>query len=118
MLNSLLNKVEKTNKIDAQEFWKMREFYYPGSITFAKVASENKPHTIFRSSYITSYEYLVPSNTFKEGISVKRNGKVTEIIFIKPISEMKKANGFFDYNDKDKKLLEGKYWFVYTTIST
>lgn len=40
-----------------------------------------------------------------------------ELFFIKPISEMSITNGFFDYKDKDKDLLEKKAWFVATKIS-
>lgn len=43
-------------------------------------------------------------------------GNETRIYFIKSISEMKKANGFFDYKDKDAKMLENKNWYVVTKI--
>ena len=48
---------------------------------------------------------------------IATSGNDTIIYFIKPISEMAQANGFFDYKDKDKKFLTGKYWYVYTIIS-
>lgn len=116
-LNTFIDKVQKTHNLDPQEFWKWRESYYPGSITFTKVASANTPHTVYRSKYITSYEYVVDTNTMGDKIYIKRNKDTADIVFIKPISEMKRANGFFDYNDKDKKLLEGKYWLVVTIIN-
>lgn len=47
---------------------------------------------------------------------IASSGKTTYIYFIKPISEMSKANGFFDYKDQDKKLLETKNWYVETKI--
>lgn len=115
-LNSYINKIQKTQTLDGQEFWKWRESYYPGSITFQKIASANTPHTVFTSKYISSYEYLVDSNTMGNKISINKNKNNTDIVFIKPLSEMKRANGFFDYKDKDKKLLEGKFWLVVTSI--
>ncbi len=39
----------------------------------------------------------------------------TYIIFILPVSEMKKANGFFNYAD-DKNILSGKNWIDITRI--
>ncbi len=39
------------------------------------------------------------------------------ITFLLPLSEMKKANGFFDYGEKDKKLVEGKNWFSILRIT-
>ena len=41
---------------------------------------------------------------------------VLRIIFVKPIAEMRKANGFFDYTDKEQKLLNGQYWLDETWI--
>lgn len=38
------------------------------------------------------------------------------IVFALPISEMKKANGFFDYTGDDKKLLQNKYWVNITSV--
>jgi len=40
------------------------------------------------------------------------------IVFIKSISDMKKANGFLDYNGSDKSLVENKYWLVITKVAT
>lgn len=48
---------------------------------------------------------------------IATNAKEVVIYFIKPISEMKRANGFFDYKNKDKKLLSNKNWFVTTIIT-
>lgn len=47
----------------------------------------------------------------------QEGGKTIKIIFIKPESEMKKAVGFFEYNDVDKKITQGKYWLNITTIT-
>jgi len=143
MLNSFLANIDATKSIDAQEFWQFREFYYPGSLTVDKKgikdpASPTIPlvfnpylFTVFRSSKITSYEYLVTSNSLEllvpkdnawkifsnNSFAYKNVGDSVSLVFIKPISEMVKANGFLDYKDKDKKLLEGKYWMAITNIS-
>lgn len=46
----------------------------------------------------------------------KNSNDQTYIIFILPITEMKKANGFFDYTE-DKKILQGKNWIDITKIN-
>lgn len=43
--------------------------------------------------------------------------KVIVITFILPVSEMQKANGFFDYRDEDKELVKNKFWFNVTRIT-
>lgn len=40
-----------------------------------------------------------------------------ELYFMKSIKDMSITNGFFDYKDKDKELLNNKIWFVATRIS-
>jgi len=41
---------------------------------------------------------------------------VGKIVFLLTNEEMKKANGFFDYKDKDKKITEGENWFNITSL--
>ncbi len=43
------------------------------------------------------------------------NGQIY-IVFLLPISEMKKANGFFDYNKKELKFLDKKHWYNITKL--
>lgn len=126
-LNSLINNSIKNKAISAQEFWEFREFYAPGTIKI------DRPSMTFKSNRITSIETLVNSKSTLKAF-VKRSDKwnilfenetnliaqedsSTYIYFIKPISEMSRANGFFDYKDKDKKMLENKKWYVYTKVS-
>lgn len=52
----------------------------------------------------------------KNSVIFKNKNGETFIIFLLPVSEMKKANGFFDYEGKDKNLLENKNWFSLTKI--
>lgn len=48
----------------------------------------------------------------------KENPKTIKVIFLINNAEMKKANGFFDYTDKDKQITEGENWFNITSIKT
>jgi len=105
----------------------MREFYSPGVIQF------KRPNLTFTSSKISSRETLVDKNTTLQSLLpnsidekiiyknenelITTKGNKTHIYFVKPISEMATANGFFDCKDKDKKLLEDKNWYVSTTIT-
>lgn len=143
MLDTFIHTIQNKKDIDPQEFWKFREFYYPGSLVVNKKGISMKtPYTfnsslhpllftVFKSNYIESYEYLISSNDLNDvipfnedftifldsSVAYRDRGKYVEVVFIKPVSEMIKANGFLDHKDKDKKLLEGKYWFVYTIIN-
>lgn len=143
MLNSFLANIDATKSIDAQGFWQFREFYYPGTLIVDKsgikdssspsipLAYEPYLFTVFHSSKIASYEYLVTKNTLdlivpksdewkifpNSSLAYKHTDDSVSLVFIKPISEMVRANGFLDYKDKDKKLLDGKYWLVVTTIA-
>jgi len=117
----------KNNSISAQEFWQLREFYSPGVIQF------DKRNLIFTSDKITSHEFLIDKKITLQSLLpnetnwhilykgknelIATSGTNTFIYFVKPISEMAQANGFFDYKDKDKKLLENKNWYVATTIN-
>ena len=46
----------------------------------------------------------------------KDSNNQTYVVFILPESEMQKANGFFDYQGKDKNLLKNKNWFSITKL--
>jgi hypothetical protein len=43
--------------------------------------------------------------------------KNIKIIFLLTNAEMQKANGFFDYTDKDKQITEGENWLNITSLS-
>jgi len=47
----------------------------------------------------------------------KTDTKTIKLIFIKPVWEMQRANGFFDYSKMDPEILEGKYWLNISSIS-
>ncbi len=129
--------MQKNDAVDAQEFWQFREFYYPGALMVNKEGLSTQPlniislpkdslyFTSFRSRYIQSDEFLVSADTLGTILNKKYNKSflLTQeknrviLVFIKPVKEMVRANGFYDYKDKDKKLLEGKSWLVVITIN-
>lgn len=89
---------------------------------------------IYKSDKVHSLEALVSndeiSNVLKDNVASKSrilvsdksnsmyvDGKKARIIFIKPTTEMVKANGYFDYRDKDDKaIIQDKYWLNVTEI--
>lgn len=91
------------------------------------------PVLYFHSNLIESYETLGtvngpsvfsmrPNDEWRiifqgKNEMIGESDKAILITFIKPIAEMEKANGYFDYKDKDKKLLENKNWVVITKIN-
>lgn len=126
-MKSFIKNTLKNNIISAKEFWQLREFYSPGIITFDNKILE------YKSQKVTSREILVKKTDYlqthvqptkdyqiifqrKNELITKKDG-VTFIYFIKPISEMRTANGFFDYEDKDKALLRDKMWLVVAQFS-
>lgn len=54
----------------------------------------------------------------KNSLIYKENPKTIKMVFLLSNAEMKKANGFFDYTEKDKKITEGENWFNITSIKT
>lgn len=56
--------------------------------------------------------------TNNNSLIYKENQNTIKIIFLLSGDDMKKANGFFDYQEKDLKLTSGKNWFNITTIDT
>lgn len=88
----------------------------------------------FTSPHLNSYEALVSAVKLSDVVNVQTLGsketifsnnntliykdstKRTHIIFLKPLSEMERANGFFNYNDTDKSIVQGKNWLEVTTL--
>jgi len=54
----------------------------------------------------------------KNTLIYKADAETIRVAFLLNNNEMKKANGFFDYKDKDKNITEGKNWFNITSIKT
>ena len=88
--------------------------------------------SLFRAKHSISLDGITESNSLDEIIDTKSLENITFqnensviltnnmnqkiIIFLLPVSEMKKANGFFEYDGKDKELLENKNWFNITML--
>lgn len=54
---------------------------------------------------------------FDSSYFMQRSGKKVRILFVKPVSEMVKANGYFDMKNKqDAARIEGKYWLSVSEI--
>lgn len=54
----------------------------------------------------------------KNSLIYKEGQGTIWITFLLSTDEMKKANGFFDYKDRDKEITQGKKWLNITSIRT
>lgn len=90
------------------------------------------PVLAFQSPYLQSLDLLTPTGTLSSYVTIpakqlifqnkssliyEQDAKTVNIVFLFPESEMKKANGFFDYAEKDKEFVKGKYWLNITKIT-
>ncbi len=147
--NSFVSKTQNNQKLDPQEFWKLREFYSPGYFELKDQGLENSNvqsavgeigltpkdvtyTSLFRARHSISLDGLTEVQSLDEIIDTKSIQNITFqnentviftndenyriIIFLLPVSEMKKANGFFEYDGKDKNFLENKNWFNITML--
>lgn len=95
-----------------------------------KPSNITKYTNLFFSNHSTSIEGLTKEIKIKSVISIPNTSQIlfeknesviykidgkTYIAFLKPISEMKKANGFFEY-DKNPKMFEKNNWFNITVL--
>lgn len=53
----------------------------------------------------------------KSSLIYQRDNKTIVIVFLMDNKAMRKANGFFDYVDKDKKITQGKNWLNITSVN-
>lgn len=89
----------------------------------------------FTSPKLTSLDILTSKSTLDDVVSMNGsnkniiyNDKTTKIfrqtpntitiLFEKTGNDMKKANGFFDYQNEDKNVTDGKYWLNITELTT
>ncbi len=119
LLDSFVQKTAQEKRIDVQKFWKMREFYCPGSSVFDKAKN---PFLVYQCPWMKSEDYLISQDKKtllfpKEQVRILNDEKTIRISFSVSAEEMKKAVGYFDYNEKDKNLVKGKYWMNITAIS-
>lgn len=146
LLVKFVDEISAEGKLDAQKYWYFRERYSPGNFsfndevidllqTFRIVNVNDQGNTellYYKGKYLSSTDSistegslsLVDANTDQKNILLntesvllkKISNDLLELEFILPISEMKKANGFFDYLESEDKLLENKVWINRTKI--
>ncbi|MBI4137331.1 hypothetical protein HY469_04680 [Candidatus Roizmanbacteria bacterium] len=115
----------------------MREFYSRGTFLFHKtgIPVTDLPETLrtayepysddnnniillFTSPKLVSIDVLVDDTLFEnKPVELTQKDDETVMIFIKPLDDMKLANGFLDYHDIDKSLTENKKWLSVTAVS-
>jgi hypothetical protein len=54
----------------------------------------------------------------KNSLIYQKDIKTIQIVFLLGNNDMKEANGFFDYQEKDKKITAGENWFNVTSLKT
>lgn len=54
----------------------------------------------------------------RNSIIYQESPKIIKIVFLLNNNDMQKANGFFDYQDKDKKITQGENWLNITSVNT
>lgn len=127
---SFVAKTIADKKIDPKAFWEFREFYCPGYFRFNRNASSS-PFLEYNCDALKSSDSFTLQNTiapflqeqpqdiiFQNDSSIIFQKQNTAfIIFILPVEEMEKANGFFDYKEKDKELVKGKFWVNITSVT-
>lgn len=91
------------------------------------------PFLIYRSPYLTSLDSLVTINSLDkimdpksvelvtqykgDNVTVLKHGPSYILLFVLPVSEMQKANGFYDMSQPETvKLLKDKYWLNISEI--
>ena len=130
--------------LDPQAFWLFRERFSPGTFTInpeavgifqtfrvTDLSADETWLLAYKGSYIDSTDSIVPTASLSAYIQVDNEylyvsdqvalkwqdtDKKIQLVFILPISEMKKANGFFDYLPEEMTLLEDKYWLNQTEL--
>lgn len=127
LLDTFIQKTIDNKKIDSQEFWKLREFYCPGSFVFDK---NETTFLTYSCSFLKSFDSFtttpvltIPKEIkqkdivfYNKDILVAKDKENILISFIVSAKEMEKANGFFDYKEKDKELVKDKNWLNVTYV--
>lgn len=146
LLDKFISQVEADQKIDPQKYWYFRERYSPGNLSFNSQAidmlqtfkitnlEELKPTVLlnYQSKHLSSTDSVTPEPHLikkptpgsDEKYIINQDNLILQKIdehhlkleFVLPISEMKKANGLFDYKDSENQLLENKFWLNQTLI--
>lgn len=97
-----------------------------------KLATGSSAILFFTSKRLYSIDYLTDLTALPQDYLTEKNGReiifkdqrgvifkqhdTYTIIFLKDISEMKRANGYFEYDGRDKALVKGKHWLNITVL--
>lgn len=84
---------------------------YLGSID--SLVTDHSLHTLVDEKELKNIHILLKTDTT---LIYEDSDNSVKMIFIKPLSEMEKANGFFDYKGSDMNIVNGKYWLNMTAI--
>lgn len=154
------SEVVTTGKFDPQQWWKLREFYSPGSFTYnpdiiqVNITQQIRPRGPFSgplplftytSNRLASTDYVIPNtviaNSDQDGSKIKLLQKLAtcptsgatlyqdsstilfmsdsntlHFLFVRPLSDMRQANGLFDYDKQDLFWLRDTSWAEVTTL--
>ncbi len=114
--------------LDAKQLSQAREVVGPET----KFATGSSAILFFTSQRLYSIDYLTDMSTLPQEYLSEKDGReivfkdqrgiiykereTYTIIFIKNLSEMRKANGYFEYDGRDKSLVENKHWLNITVL--
>ncbi len=146
LLTQFISSTERQKKINSRDFWRFREFYSPGSYVYnpngvatppilvKRIASlPFTPSLSFTSPRLSSVGGHTPIDSLPKQLQLpapsqeillststiflaKEPDNAYLLLFIKPISEIKKANGFLQHESSaDDKT--GNFWLDVTLIT-
>jgi len=88
-------------------------FNSPSTNSIDMLTKQNKLDSLVDVSRLRKENIIYKSTT---GLIYKENANNIKIIFLLNNSEMKKANGFFNYSEGDDKITNGENWFNITSV--
>lgn len=91
----------------------LMKYESPRLLSSEHITTQTDALTQFRQKLPQSAQILDESSTY---IVAELPEKKVVVAFQMPISEMKTANGFFDYLPAEEELLSGTKWFTVTYI--
>ena len=83
--------------------------------SYEGLTKENKLESFFKDDFKKKFIIIKEAKNF---IYFKdKKNQLIYLVFLLPSQKMKKAVGFFDYDEKDKKLVDDKNWINITIIN-
>ncbi len=90
-------------------------FSTPGLSSLDMLTKKTGLNLLIDSNKVSANQIIFKN---ENSIIYKKDKQDLVIIFLLSNSEMQKANGFFDYKDKDKTITQGENWFNMTIVKT